>query len=231
MDGTADIALAAKRIVWGTYLNAGQTCGAPDYLYVQEEVKDELLERMKHYIKRFYGEDAQCSENFPRIVNQKHFERLAGLLENGEVVCGGVFDRERLQIAPSILDGVTWSSPVMQEEIFGPILPVLTFRDLRQAVEEIKERPKPLAGYLFTGAGKTNVICCSISPLGRLRQRYSDASGQLPCPLGEWETVVWAVITGRIAFWPLATERAFSRKPDGWICPCGMHRIRICTTG
>lgn len=152
VDGTADIALAAKRIVWGKYLNAGQTCVAPDYLYVQEEVKDELLERMKHYIKRFYGEDAQCSENFPRIVNQKHFERLAGFLENGEVVCGGVFDRERLQIAPSILDGVTWSSPVMQEEIFGPILPVLTFRDLRQAVEEIKERPKPLAGYLFTGS-------------------------------------------------------------------------------
>lgn len=152
VDGTADIALAAKRIVWGKYLNAGQTCVAPDYLYVQEEVKEELLEKMKHYIKKFYGEDAQRSESFPRIVNQKHFERLAGLLESGEVVCGGAYDRERLQIAPSILDGVTWDSPVMQEEIFGPILPVLTFRDLRQAVEEIKERPKPLAGYLFTGS-------------------------------------------------------------------------------
>ena len=150
VDGTADISLAAKRIVWGKFLNAGQTCVAPDYLYVQEDVKEELLEKMIHYIKKFYGEDAQHSEEFPRIVNQKHFERLLGLLGSGEVVCGGGFDRTRLQMAPTILDGVSWESPIMQEEIFGPILPVLTFRDLREAVEIVKERPKPLAGYLFT---------------------------------------------------------------------------------
>ena len=150
VDETADLELAAKRIVWGKYINAGQTCVAPDYLLVPEKVKEELLEKIVFTIKKFYGPAPQASESFPKIVNMKHYERLMGLMGSGKVIIGGNGDAKRVQIAPTVLDEVSWDSPVMQEEIFGPILPVLTFSSMKEAMELVNDRPKPLACYYFT---------------------------------------------------------------------------------
>jgi aldehyde dehydrogenase (NAD+) len=146
----ANLDLAAKRIVWGKFTNAGQTCVAPDYLYVHESVKDALLERMKDAVHRFYGENPLEGSNWPQIVNDRHFKRLKRFLEKGEVVIGGEANAEKRMIAPTILDRVSWEDPVMEEEIFGPILPVLTFGDLDEAIAAIREKPRPLALYLFS---------------------------------------------------------------------------------
>lgn len=150
VDETADIRLAAKRIIWGKMLNSGQTCVAPDYILVQKSVKDKLIKQMVHQIEKMYGKEPLLSEDYPRIINEKHFERLLGLMESGRKVCGGGANKAALQIAPTILEDVTWESPVMQEEIFGPLLPVLTFYDLQEAIRMVNARPKPLALYYFT---------------------------------------------------------------------------------
>ena len=151
VDETANLKLAARRIVWGKFLNAGQTCVAPDYLLVQKKVKKKLLHLIEKEIHRMYGEHPLESEDYPRIVNEKHFRRLARLFGSGQAVCGGRMDKNRLKIEPTVLDQVSWDSPVMREEIFGPVLPVLTFYDMEEVVRMLSPLPSPLALYLFTG--------------------------------------------------------------------------------
>ncbi|MBA4492958.1 aldehyde dehydrogenase [Paenactinomyces guangxiensis] len=150
VDRDANLDLAARRIVWGKFINAGQTCVAPDYLLVHEDVKNELLEKIKETIRKFYGEDPLQNPDYARIVSDKHFSRLIEFLDDGEIVAGGETDGEKQLISPTVLDGVKWDSPVMQEEIFGPILPVLTFPELSGVIETIREMPKPLALYFFS---------------------------------------------------------------------------------
>ncbi len=150
VDETANLELAARRIVWGKFINSGQTCVAPDYLLVQSSVKAELMNKMKKYIIKFYGTDATKNENFPKIINEKHFHRLLALMEGEEVVIGGHSSKETNQIAPTILDHISWNSTIMQEEIFGPILPVLEFNRLEEIIPQINARPKSLALYYFT---------------------------------------------------------------------------------
>ncbi|SFJ00226.1 aldehyde dehydrogenase [Thermoflavimicrobium dichotomicum] len=150
IDEDANLELAAKRIIWGKLLNAGQTCVAPDYLLVHERIKNDLLKRMKETIRDFYGEEPIENPNYGRIVNEKHFERLTRFLTNGDIVLGGKVDKEKLLISPTILDRVSWDDPVMKEEIFGPILPVLTFTQLNEAIERVRMLPKPLALYYFS---------------------------------------------------------------------------------
>ena len=166
VDETANLDLAARRIVWGKFLNSGQTCVAPDYLLVQEKVKEPLLERMAHYIRKFYGHWPEQANRYTRIVNERQFERLLGMLRSGEPVIGGGYSRRKLWIAPTVLEGVTWDSPVMQEEIFGPILPVLTFSTLKSAVSQLQEGPKPLAAYLFTSDRKREAYVLRRLPFG-----------------------------------------------------------------
>lgn len=149
----ARIKTAARRIVWGKLLNAGQTCVAPDYLYVHQSVKDQLIEAMVEQIRRFYGAEPLENPAYPRIVNAHHFQRLTALMKNGTIITGGVFDPERLTIAPTLIEGLTWDAPVMQEEIFGPLLPVLPFEDLSQVIAEVNRHPKPLALYVFSSDG------------------------------------------------------------------------------
>jgi aldehyde dehydrogenase (NAD+) len=149
VDETANLEIAARRIIWGKYVNAGQTCVAPDYLLVHHSVKNALLQKMKSYIKRFYGTEGSYEE-FPKIINEKHFKRLLDLIEGEEVVIGGKAWKETNQIAPTILDHISWESRVMQEEIFGPILPVIEYHDLNDIINKINHRPKPLALYYFT---------------------------------------------------------------------------------
>lgn len=150
VDKTADIDLAARKITWGKLLNAGQTCIAPDYLLVHNSVKEALLERIPHYVERFYGSDIRRSETYPRIISDKAFERLKGYIDDAEsIIYGGEYDPQERFIAPTIIVNPDPQSPLMQEEIFGPILPVLTFGDTAQAAAFINGRPKPLALYYF----------------------------------------------------------------------------------
>lgn len=150
VDRYVNLDLAAKRIVWGKFMNAGQTCVAPDYLLVHKSVKKELFSHMERYIKTFYGQDPCSNPDFPRIISERHFKRLLGFLERGDIVTGGRYDPSRLVIAPTLIDNITWEDPVMQEEIFGPILPSLEFDDLAGVISMMSSRPKPLALYLFT---------------------------------------------------------------------------------
>ena len=150
VDRDADLETAAKRIAWGKFLNAGQTCVAPDYLYVHQEVAINLVKRIESWLLRFYGKNPAESPDYGRIVNLYHFKRLTNLLEGTVPVLGGAPLEERLYIPPTVITGIGWEHPLMEEEIFGPILPVLTFSELDSALEEIKRRPPPLAFYLFT---------------------------------------------------------------------------------
>ncbi|WJE14311.1 aldehyde dehydrogenase [Halobacillus sp. ACCC02827] len=145
----ASIDLAAKRIVWGKFTNAGQTCIAPDYLYVHHEVKAELMKSLQAYIQEFYSSNPLNNEEYTRIVNKAHFDRVAAYLDSGTIVSGGAVNERNQKIEPTILDQVSWQDPVMQEEIFGPILPILTYDSLEEVTGQITEKPKPLALYYF----------------------------------------------------------------------------------
>ncbi len=146
----ANLEVAARRIIWAKCYNAGQTCIAPDYLLVHQKVKDELLRHMVEVIHSFYGPNPSKSDSYSRIVNQRRFDKLVGYLSDGTLVTGGEVDRDQLFIAPTILDEITLEDGVMQEEIFGPILPVITFSELHQVVETVRQHRYPLSLYLFT---------------------------------------------------------------------------------
>ncbi len=150
VEQTADLTLAARRIVFGKYLNCGQTCVAPDYVLCDAQVKGRLIAALKEQIVCQFGPNPLLNPDYGKIVNARHFERLLKLLEPDKLVCGGRFCRERLQIEPTIMDNITWSSRAMQEEIFGPILPILTYHNLDTALDELAQQPHPLALYLFT---------------------------------------------------------------------------------
>ncbi|AXI30327.1 aldehyde dehydrogenase family protein [Priestia megaterium] len=146
----ANIEEAAKRIARGKFANAGQTCVAPDYILVQRNVKDELLANLKQVVTNTYGEDVSQNLDFPHVVREKHFDRLNSFLTNGNIVFGGKTDRSRLFIEPTVLDNISWEDSVMQDEIFGPILPVIVYDEISEVIEAIVKRPKPLALYLFS---------------------------------------------------------------------------------
>lgn len=146
-----DMEKTARRITWGKFLNAGQTCVAPDYLLVHRTVKDELIARMTRCIEAFYGADPRESHDYGRIVSASHFERLQGLLQGHKVIFGGQADRESLYIAPTLVEAIGHGQRIMEEEIFGPILPILEFDRIAEAIALINQRPKPLALYLFSG--------------------------------------------------------------------------------
>lgn len=149
IDKDADINVAAKRVAWGKTLNAGQTCIAPDYLMVHEEVKDRFLEALGKAFTELLGSNPQESGHFVRVVNDAAFERLTGYFKDGNIVFGGHTDKAERYIEPTVLDNVSPDSPVMQEEIFGPIFPILTFRNISEVTEFVTSREKPLALYYF----------------------------------------------------------------------------------
>ncbi len=158
VDNDANLSVAAKRIIWGKTINAGQTCIAPDYLFVHESVKDELIEKMKLAIQEMFGYDVQKSKHFGRIVNDKAFERLSGYLTNGNIVAGGITDKSERYISPTLLDNIKEGDAIMQEEIFGPILPIMTFSEIDEAIAYINSNEKPLAFYYFGKSKKAKEI-------------------------------------------------------------------------
>ena len=153
IDKDADIEGAAKRVAWGKSLNAGQTCIAPDYLMLHKKIKDKFLSELEKAFRELLGDDPQKSEHFVRIVNDAAFERLKGYLADGEVVFGGKTDKSERYFSPTVLDHVSPDSPVMQEEIFGPIFPVQTFSSLDEVIRFVSMREKPLALYYFGSQG------------------------------------------------------------------------------
>lgn len=152
VDESANIKEAARRIIWGKMLNAGQTCVAPDYVLVHESVEEELLLQMKKAVKRYYGKNVEKSSDYGCIINEKQFNRILGLMEQERdyIVFGGHSNAETRYIEPTVLRTDQWNVPIMEEEIFGPVLPVIKYTDLDTALKKIKELPKPLALYLFT---------------------------------------------------------------------------------
>ncbi len=150
VSGDADIPIAARRIIWGKFLNCGQACVAPDYVVVERRAKDRLIQACQACIEEFWGTDPQQSPDYPRIINQRHFEHLAALLESSEILCGGEMDIDDLYMAPTLVDNVSWSDEVMSDEIFGPILPIIAYDDPGDAIEKIREMPSPLALYIFS---------------------------------------------------------------------------------
>ena len=150
VDSSAKLDLAARRLVFGKLLNCGQTCVAPDYLLVQRQIKDELMDRIRHWITVQYGSNPLDNEGYVHMINRRHFDRVMNLINPAQVTYGGSGDPQTLKIQPTILEGVSPDDPVMQEEIFGPLLPVLTFDDPREAIAFVRSRPRPLALYLFS---------------------------------------------------------------------------------
>ena len=150
VDSTAKIRLAAKRIVFGKYLNCGQTCVAPDYILCDKRIRDELITAILAEIEKQFGKEPLKNPNYGKIINEKHFERILGLINGEKLVYGGQSEPESLRIAPTILNNITWDDAVMGEEIFGPLLPILTFDTLDEALDTVESHPHPLALYFFS---------------------------------------------------------------------------------
>jgi len=150
VDRGVPLAITARRIVWGKFLNAGQTCVAPDYVLVPPDMKVELIQAMEQALREFYGPEPRLSPDYARIVNESHFDRLLQLLDPEQVALGGQHDRQQRYLAPTVLSPVSWDDPVMADEIFGPLLPVLTYHSLQELIPHLRRQPRPLALYLFS---------------------------------------------------------------------------------
>lgn len=150
IDSSAKIRLAAKRVVFGKYLNCGQTCVAPDYILCHNDIKDEFVKEVKIQIEKQYGKNPLENSDYGKIINQKHFERVSSLINAEKIVHGGKTNPQTQQIEPTVLDNVTWDDAVMQEEIFGPIMPILTYENLDQVIADLQKKQKPLALYFFS---------------------------------------------------------------------------------
>ena len=155
VDQSADLKLAARRIVFGKFLNCGQTCVAPDYILCHKSIVGELQKQLCHQTQKQYGKKPFENKNYGKIISQKHFDRLSGLIEPEKIIIGGQTNKDTLQIAPTIMANVTWQDKVMQEEIFGPVLPILTFENIEEVIDILNKAPKPLALYLFSNDKQT----------------------------------------------------------------------------
>lgn len=160
----AKIEMTARRIVWGKFLNAGQTCVAPDYMYVHSSVKEKLIEALRHEITEQYSKEPLQNENYVRIVSERHFERLCRFLQDGQVVIGGNYKKDTLHIEPTVLADITWKDTVMEDEIFGPILPIIEYDNIEDVIGTIQQHPKPLALYVFSEDKEVQKkVTCNIS--------------------------------------------------------------------
>lgn len=166
VDETADINLAAKRIVFGKFINCGQTCVAPDYIYCHESIKEKLISALKKEIERQYGANPIENENYGKIINEKHFSRINSLIDREKTVFGGNLNENSLKIAPTIMDNTDWDDAVMGEEIFGPVLPVLTYSTLSEIAAVIRSKPSPLALYIFSSDKKNVRFITESVPFG-----------------------------------------------------------------
>lgn len=166
VDKDVNIKLAAKRIVWGKFTNAGQTCVAPDFLYVHKKTKVKLIKEMKKYIKKFYSRNPLQNDDYVRLIHRNQFNRMRRFLANGKMIHGGGMDESTLRIEPTLIDSVSWNDPIMQEEIFGPILPIFTFSKLEEVIDKVKTIDRPLALYYFGNLKKAQEKIIREVPFG-----------------------------------------------------------------
>lgn len=159
VDETASLDVAARRIIWGKFMNAGQTCVAPDYLLVHEKVKDALFDQMKKVVNEFYGSNPVTNPDYAHIINDRHFERLASMIQGGKIIFGGQTDAAKRYIAPTLISDIDFDHPLMDDEIFGPILPAFSFSTLDEALGVVKRYEKPLAFYIFSNSYKNQQRC------------------------------------------------------------------------
>ncbi|WP_342525985.1 aldehyde dehydrogenase [Chryseomicrobium sp. FSL W7-1435] len=215
IDHTANLDVAAKRIVWGKFMNSGQTCVAPDYLVVHESVKEPFIAKLKETIATFYGEDAQTSPDFSRIVNHKQFDRLHDLLTKSEdsLVHGGQTDREDLYIEPSLFEVENFDHPLMEDELFGPLLPILTYTDLSRAIYDIRKLPKPLAAYFFSEHERAQDYFVESFPFGGgcINDTISHV-GSVSLPFGGVGTSGMGSYHGRASFDQFTHQKSILKK-------------------
>ncbi len=221
VDENADIAVAARRILWGKFLNAGQSCVAPDYVLVHEKVESQLLARMKQTVHDFYGDDPAASPDFARIVNARHYRRLMDLLPgSGEVLVGGNGNEGERYFAPTILRDVPPHAPVMAEEIFGPILPVLKVKNIDEAIAFVNQRPKPLALYLFTKDKQTRARVLDRTSSGAALVNHACMHVIVPSlPFGGVGASGMGAYHGKATFETFSHRRAVLLKPAGLDLP------------
>lgn len=214
VDETADLDTTAKRIVYGRFFNAGQTCVAPDYVLVHEHVHDALVNRMSSAVREFYGDDPQQSPDFGRIINERHHARLTGLLSGADIVAGGQTDVSDLYIAPTILKNVKEDDAVMQEEIFGPILPVISVPSIDSAIAFVSRRDKPLALYLFArDKDVQNRVLAGTSAGGTTINHIFLHFGVPDLPFGGVGESGMGAYHGRRSFETFSHQRAVLKKP------------------
>lgn len=166
VEADADIPVAARRLVFGKFTNAGQTCIAPDYILVHSTVKESLVKEMKGAVEEFYGNDSSHSYDYGKIINEKRFDTLVSYLEQGRILFGGAYDRKKRWIAPTLMDQVLPDAPLMTEEIFGPLLPVLSFDSRQEVLEMVNRHPSPLAFYVFTKSRRKEKAWINALPFG-----------------------------------------------------------------
>jgi aldehyde dehydrogenase (NAD+) len=222
VDRSANIRVAARRIAWGKFLNAGQTCVAPDYVLVHASVADQFLSELVRQIGRIYGPDPRTSNDLGRIVNDAHMTRLLDLLRDtkGEVQAGGGSDRAARYIAPTVLSGVSWDDPVMREEIFGPVLPVLAFDHLEQALLTLNQRDKPLALYLYAGDPAVTDAVIANTSSGSVCVNHNAVQLAVPdLPFGGVGASGMGAYHGRAGFDTFSHTKAVLRRPTRFEIP------------
>ena len=215
VDESADLDLAAKRIVYGKFFNAGQTCVAPDYVLVHDHVHDALINRMVSSIREFYGDDPKQSPDYARIINERHHGRLTALLRGADVVTGGQADVSDRYIAPTILKNVNEDDPVMQEEVFGPILPVISVSDIESAIDYVTRRAKPLALYVFArNEDVQDRVIAGTTAGGTTVNHIWVHLGVLQLPFGGVGESGMGAYHGRRSFETFSHRRAVLKKPS-----------------
>ncbi len=214
VDVDADLAVAGRRVAWGKYLNAGQTCIAPDYVLVTKDAEDAFVEQVRRAVFDFYGADPKASPDYGRIVNDQHVQRLAGLLGGGRPTVGGTVDEDTRYVAPTVLQEVRNDAPVLQDEIFGPILPVLPVDDLDAAIAHINERDKPLALYVFTGSHATRDRVLAETSSGGVAVNATMYHVAVPgLPFGGVGPSGMGAYHGRASFETFSHKKSVLRKP------------------
>ena len=231
VDKSANIALAAKRIVFGKFLNCGQTCVAPDYILCESSVKDKFINEVASQIKIQYGDNPLKNKDYGKIINQKHFERLCGLIDKNKVIIGGETDCGSNRIAPTVMDNVTENDAVMGEEIFGPIMPILTFDDFDKMVDNLKDKDKPLALYLFSSdKGQIKRITTELSYGGGCINDVVVHLSTSEMGLAVLVKAVWDHTTARTALMHFRTINPLWTKRHGLTCQCAISHIKTrCT--
>lgn len=213
IDKDTDIELTAKRLTWGKFLNVGQTCVAPDYVFVHSSRKAELLQGLSKYIKVFWGEDPRKSCDYGRIIDEGALDRLINYIDKDKVVIGGEYVKEERYLAPTVMDNVTFEDPVMQEEIFGPIMPIIVYEDLDEVIKIINSRPKPLALYFFSkNKGNINKILSKTSSGGTCINDVIMHVASSYLPFGGVGESGMGKYHGRRSFFTFTHDKAVVRK-------------------